>query len=87
MHGRAQSFYSVYFFSSGCLLPLLILGNFFLGWLFLKPLHWLLSEGILIVLFVLHTSILMRRSKAAYMQKNKVIEVRGEIIEENTILK
>jgi len=45
---------------SGCLLPFLIIFNLFFGWIFLKPLHWLLLEIVLVVFFALNGFILIK---------------------------
>jgi hypothetical protein len=38
----------------GCFLPFLIVFNLFFGWVFLKPLHWLVLEVILVFLLILN---------------------------------
>jgi|GEM_PF-712587 len=38
---------------TGCFLPFLIILNLFFGWMFFKPLAWLIIEAALVVLFLL----------------------------------
>jgi len=78
----------VFFSRTGCLLPLLIVFNFFLGWVFLKPSHWLMLEAILILFFVVNSYILTRKIiRTAGDRRDNVIDVKGEIIEERPKLK
>jgi len=68
---------------SGCLLSLLIVLNLFFGQFFFKPGQWLAIEGILILLFFLHSYIVTRRVKSA--QRNNpqnVIDVEGKVVED-----
>jgi len=74
----------VFLSRSGCLLPFLIVFNLFFGWLFLKPLHWLIAEFILIVLFALNGYLLTRKIiKTADDNKlfpgSDVIDVEGKV--------
>jgi hypothetical protein len=59
IHSPDKSFFFVT--QTGYLLPLLILLNLFFGWMFFKPLHWLLIEGIMVLLFILNVRIMMRK--------------------------
>ena len=67
---------------AGCLLPLLILLNLFLGWMFFKPLTWLAIEGVLVFLFLLNSYILARRISSSSRKNKKIIDVEGEALEE-----
>jgi hypothetical protein len=70
--------------SAGCFLPLLIILNLFFGWLFLPPLHWLLIEGALIVLF-LASSAAMTRTIFSNLNPHKrdgVIDVEGKVVDD-----
>lgn len=74
---------SAFFFSqTGCLLPLLILGNLFFGWIFLGALHWLLLEVILVSFFIINSYILTRKIISGSRKADNVIDVKGEVIEE-----
>lgn len=70
------------FSQAGCLLPFLIIANFFFGWIFLKPLHWLLFELILILLFVLSAFIVTRKFFSAFGKRSDVVDVEGEVVED-----
>jgi hypothetical protein len=72
---------------AGCLLPILILLNLFLGWLFFKPLTWLAIEGALVLLFMLNSYILARSISSASRKNRKIIDVEGEVVEERDKLK
>ncbi|MFA5157106.1 MAG: hypothetical protein WC532_06945 [Candidatus Omnitrophota bacterium] len=73
---------------SGCLLPFLIIFNLFFGWIFLKPLHWLLLEAVLVILFALSGFILIKRVTLRYGRPGKrsgkgrgnVIDTEGKVI-------
>lgn len=77
----------VFFSQTGCLLPLLIILNLFFGWMFLKPIAWLLTEGILILLFMINSYILSRRISSFSAKRDKVIDVEGEVVEDKHKLK
>lgn len=74
-----------FFGQAGCLLPLLMLFNLFFGWIFLPPLYWLASAGVLILLFFISTYIFLRRlaklTKPAEKARSGAIDVEGKIIE------
>lgn len=66
----------------GCLIPLLILTNLFFGLLFFKPFIWLLVGAVLVLLFILNTYIIVRKMSSFFSEKDNVIDVEGEAIEE-----
>ena len=72
---------------TGCLLPFLLFFNTFFGLMFLRPLWWLLVEGVLIILFLFNSAVVTRkiftspRSNPRQRQGN-VIDVEGEIVDE-----
>jgi len=66
----------------GCLIPSLILVNLFFGLLFFKPIIWLLIGVILVILFILNTYIIIRKMSSFFSEKDDVIDVEGEAIEE-----
>jgi len=66
---RFSSF--VFFSSSGCLLPILIIFNLLFGWIFLKPKVWLISEAILILLFIVNGFMVTRKIISASTKKYK----------------
>ena len=73
---------------AGCLLPALMLLNLFFGWMFLSTGAWLCLEGVLILLFVLNASVLVRRVRSWARPKSaKVIDVEDEVVEERLKLK
>jgi hypothetical protein len=69
------------------LLPALIFLNFFFGWIFLRPLYWLLSELILILLFVLNSYIIARKISPFSSGRDDAIDVKAEVIEEKKELR
>lgn len=77
----------VFFSRTGCLLPLLIIFNLLFGWIFLKPLHWLIAEAILILVFIINGYITMRKIISASGKHDGAIDVKGEVIEERRRLK
>lgn len=60
----------------------LIIFNLFFGWIFLRPLHWLLFEIGLIVFLLLQSWIFTRRIISRSFGKSKVIDIKGEIIKD-----
>lgn len=82
---RLRSF--IFFSGSGCLLPALIIFNLSLGWIFLKPKLWLISEAILILLFIINSFIIMRKIISSSSKRDNVIDVEGRIIEDREQLK
>lgn len=71
----------VFFSRSGCFLPLLIILNLMLGWIFLKPIYWLLSGAILISVFIINSYIIMRKIFPS-SKCDEAIDVEGEVIED-----
>ena len=71
---------------AGCLLPFLILFNLAFGWVFLKPLYWLLIEGILILLFIFTARIAMRKLFSTTPKRDNVIDVEGHVVDEKNKL-
>jgi len=68
---------------AGCFLPALILANFVFGWIFLKPLYWLVSEAVLISLFVINSRIISGRINSALVKRSNVIDVEAEAVKES----
>lgn len=75
------------FYSSGCLLPFLIIFNLIFGRLFFNARTWLAIEGILIIIFIVYSYIFSRRIINSVKRKDNVIDVEGEVIEEREKLK
>ncbi|MFH1414037.1 MAG: hypothetical protein ABIG56_04250 [Candidatus Omnitrophota bacterium] len=67
---------------TGCLLPSLIIFNFFFGWIFFGFAAWLLIEVGLILLFFLYSYIIMRRIASPSRQKDDVIDVEGRVVDD-----
>jgi hypothetical protein len=69
---------------AGCLLPALILLNLFFGWMFLEPRTWACLEGILILLFMLNASVLIRGVRAWARPKSSdgVVDVEAEVVDD-----
>ncbi len=82
---RLKSF--VFFSGSGCLLPALIIFNLLFGWIFLKPKLWLITEAILILLFVINGYIITRKIFSPSSKRGDVIDVKGEVVEDRQRLK
>ena len=72
---------------AGCLLPALILLNLFFGWMFLKPLAWIILEGVLVLLFLLNSYLLVRKVRKWSQPEGRIIDVKGEVVEEKKALK
>ncbi len=71
--------------AGGCFLPLLILFNTFFGLLFFRPLHWLLAEAVLILIFLLSAVLAARRIINAGEGKGGrpgVIDVEGKVVDQ-----
>jgi hypothetical protein len=71
------------FFASqaGCLLPFLMVVNLLFGWMFFKPLAWVLAEGILILLFILSARIVVKKIFSfASVKRDDVIDVQGKVV-------
>ena len=72
----------------GCLLPSLIIFNLFFGWIFLKPVHWLLLEATLILVFLAKSYIITRKIFSGYSKRDRnVIDVEGKVVEDKPQLK
>lgn len=82
---RLKSF--VFFSGSGCLLPALIIFNLLFGWIFLKPKLWLLTEAILILLFMVNTYVIRRKIISTSSKRDDAIDIKGEVVEERQKLK
>ncbi len=80
---------SLFFVSqTGCLLPFFIVLNLVFGWMFLKPLTWVLVGGILVLLFILNARIMMKKIFSSSVSKyDNVIDIEGEPVEEKKKLK
>jgi len=66
-----------------CLLPIFIILNLFFGWIFLKPLPWLLAEAILIIVFMLNSFMISSKFSSHYSRQDNIIDVEGRALEEN----
>jgi len=76
----------VFFSGSGCLLPALIIFNLSLGWIFLKPKLWLITEAILILLFIINSFIITRKIISTSSKKrDDAIDVKGEVVEDRHV--
>lgn len=81
---KKNSTKSLFFFAqSGCLLPLLIILNLFFGWIFLKPLHWLISEAVLVLLFIFTAHILKRKIINFMHHEDGIIDTEGKVVEDS----
>ena len=79
---------SIFFVSqAGCFLPFLIICNLLFGWMFFKPLAWLLIEAALILLFMLSARIAMKKIFSPPSRDSNVIDVEGRAIKEEKKLK
>jgi uncharacterized membrane protein len=68
---------------SGCFLPLLFLGNLFLGWIFLRPIYWLGLQLILTMLLVVLSHFARRQAAVHAGRKGeRAIDVQGEVLKE-----
>jgi len=73
----------VFFSASGCLLPFLIIFNLLFGWIFLKPLHWLVIEAALVLFFIINGYVMTRKIISVSSKKRaNVIDVEGEVVED-----
>lgn len=73
---------------SGCLLPMLILFNFFFGWMFFLPAIWLGLEAALVLLFIINSYIFSKRVSGFFTdKKSNVIDVEGKVMEEREKIK
>lgn len=72
----------VFFGKSGCLLPLLIILNLFFGRIFLKPKAWLISEALLLLLFIINSYIIARKITTHSSRHDGAIDVKAEVLED-----
>jgi hypothetical protein len=77
---RLKSF--VFFSGSGCLVPALIIFNLLFGWIFLTPRQWLITEGVLVLFFVINGFIATRKISSVYPRHEDVIEVEGKVVDD-----
>jgi hypothetical protein len=61
--------------------------NLLFGWMFLKPLHWLFIEGIMILLFIINAHIAARKIFPSSSKHGNAIDIEGEVVEEKKKLK
>jgi len=76
----------VFFNQVGCLLPLLLIFNLFFGWVFLRPLHWLILEAVLFLLFLLSGYAFTRRVISGPHRATRrpgAIDAEGEVVPED----
>lgn len=73
----------VFFSSSGCILPALIIANLLFGWMFFKPTEWLIISGALLLAFLINAYIFTRRVVSGVSGRDKIIDVEGEVVEEH----
>ena len=74
----------VFFSSSGCLLPSLLIFNLLFGWIFLRPKPWLIIEAILLLPFIINGYIITRKIISTSSKGDDVIDVKGEVVEDQT---
>ncbi|MFC1675318.1 hypothetical protein ACFL1K_05495 [Candidatus Omnitrophota bacterium] len=67
---------------TGCFLPFLIFFNLFFGWMFLRPAHWLLLEGLLILFFLINSYIITRKVVSTASRYDNTIDTEGEVVDE-----
>jgi uncharacterized membrane protein len=73
----------VFFSQTGCLLPLLLTLNTLFGWIFFSPAHWLFTQAILVLLFLLNFLIFSRKVISVSAKHDNVIDTEGEVIKED----
>jgi len=69
------------------MLPFLIIFNLFFGWIFLNPRLWLISEGILLLIFMINGYMGTRKISSGPAKRDSVIDVEGEVVEDRHKLK
>lgn len=76
---------SLFFFSqSGCLLPILIVLNLLFGWMFFRPLVWLLIEAALILIFLLNSFAAAKKIiSGPPLKRRSAIDVEAEVVDED----
>ncbi|HNX81789.1 MAG TPA: hypothetical protein PKL77_06545 [Candidatus Omnitrophota bacterium] len=74
----------IFFSQAGCLLPGLLIVNFFFGWLIFKPLLWVTIELILFLLFFLTIHMAARKIKSFISPNdNSVIDIEGQVVDDD----
>jgi uncharacterized membrane protein len=58
--------------------------NFLFGWLVFKPLHWLITEAILILIFIINGYVITRKIASVSRKHTDAVDVEGEIVEEKS---
>jgi len=87
MHNDKRFRSLVFFSGSGCMLPFLITFNLLFGWIFLKPKPWLITETILLLLFIINGYMTMRKISSGSAKRDGAIDVKGEVVEDRRKLK
>ncbi|MFH1888479.1 MAG: hypothetical protein ABH806_00145 [Candidatus Omnitrophota bacterium] len=72
----------VFLSGSGCLLPAFIIFNLLFGWIFLSPVHWMITEGVLILFFVIKGLIVTRRVVSSVSRRDDAIDVEAKVLDE-----
>ena len=77
----------VFFAQTGCLLPALIMGNLFFGWMFFPFLKWVAIEAVLIAFFILTSVLAARKFVSTYRRYEKdalkdAIDVEAHVVHE-----
>lgn len=78
---------TVFFASSGCLLPALLIFNLLFGRIFLKPKIWLITEVILLLIFIINGYMITRKIISPSSKRDNVIDVEGKVVEDKHQLK
>lgn len=77
----------LFFSQTGCFLPFLIIFNFFFGWIFFRPLIWLLIELVLIAAFLVNVFLLKRNILRMNIPKQSVdsdvVDIEAEVEDED----
>lgn len=73
---------------AGCFLPLLIIFNLLFGWMFFRPLYWLLIEAGLVLVFMFSSAITVRKIFSQAQQptntrRKDAIDVESEVIDDH----
>ncbi len=68
-------------------MPFLIMFNLLFGRMFLKPIHWLFIEGIMILLFIINAHVAARKIFTPPSKHRNTIDIEGEVVEEKKKLK
>lgn len=70
----------------GCLLPVLIIGNFLFGWLFLKFVYWFLLEIVLVWVFSLYVRAALKAAASTFSRTDSPVKRTGAIDVEATVV-